>query len=610
MTIPNSVTSIGGGAFSDCSSLASVTIGVGIRSIANAFNATDVKKAIWLSDTPPDSYYEFAEINYVCNDSYRFSNQVVCLLNSMKEINGVRYVPTGESEAAYDVIDYIGNETVITIEEDMNVINIEPYAFYDCRGLSSVSIPNSVTTIGDYAFSGCSSLTSVTIPEGVTSIGGSAFWNCSSLTSVNISDLSAWCMIDFEIDYYSNPLYYANNLYLNGSLLTDLYIPEDIEEIGDYAFCGYSGVSVTIPESVTSIGYSAFYDCSSLASVTIPEGVTSFGYDAFYGCSSLTSVNISDLSAWCRIDFGGYTSNPLYYGHNLYLNGALVTDLVIPKDISEIKSYAFSGGNCITSVTIPESVTTIGEQAFLDCSSLASVTIPEGVTSIESSTFRDCSSLASVTIPEGVTSIGGSAFSGCSSLASVTIPESVTSIESSTFYRCSRLESVTIPEGVTFIGGEAFYGCSSLASVTIPEGVTFIGYRAFYDCSRLAEITSLSAVPPVISVETFDSKNYLYSTLKVPVNSLVAYKTAEGWKNFWNIVSDADGGIDGVEDNAVNVTAKDGKILVEGIDDIVEVEVYNLSGQLVYGGTETTINVPAKDIYIVKVAGQTFKVAL
>ena len=265
----------------------------------------------------------------------------------------------------------------------------------------------------------------------------------------------------------------------------------------EYSNATYSG-DVVIPEqvqyneklySVTTIGEWAFFGCSSLASVTIPESVTSIDDGAFLGCSSLTSVNISDLSAWCRIDFKTLDSNPLCYGHNLYLNGALVTDLVIPEDVSEIKPYAFSGGSCITSVTIPEGVTSIGNSAFRSCSSLASVTIPESVTSIGDSAFSGCSSLASVTIPEGVTYIGNASFSGCSSLASVTIPEGVTSIGSSAFRSCSSLASVTIPESVTFIGGYAFEGCSSLASVTIPESVTSIGCSAFSGCSSLASVT-------------------------------------------------------------------------------------------------------------------------
>ena len=148
-----------------------------------------------------------------------------------------------------------------------------------------VTIPNSVTSIGDYAFSGCSSLTSVTIPNSVTSIGDEAFYGCSGLTSVHISDMAAWCNINFAY-VSSNPLYYAHHLYVNGEEVKDLVIPNGVTSIGQSAFSGCSGLtSAAIPNSVTSIGQSAFSDCSGLTSVAIPNSVTSIGQSAFSGCN-------------------------------------------------------------------------------------------------------------------------------------------------------------------------------------------------------------------------------------------------------------------------------------------------------------------------------------
>ncbi len=190
-------------------------------------------------------------------------------------------------------------------------------------------IPNSVTSIGGQAFYGFSGLTSVTIGNSVTSIGGQAFYDCSGLTSV------------------------------------------------------------TIGNSVTSIGDKAFGFCSGLTSVTIGNGVTSIGTDAFYECSGLTSVNISDIAAWCNIDFAGSESNPLSYAHHLYLNGEEVKDLVIPNSVTSIGNYAFRGCSGLTSVTIPNSVTSIGSYAFSYCSGLTSVTIPNSVTRIGSA-FYGC----------------------------------------------------------------------------------------------------------------------------------------------------------------------------------------------------------------------------
>ena len=264
--------------------------------------------------------------------------------------------------------------------------------------------------------------------------------------------------------------------------LQSITIPDSVTSIGDSAFENCLSLqSVTIPESVTSIGDRAFRSCWSLQSVTIPDSVMSIGDHAFYGCESLQSVTIPD----------SVTS----IGRNVFRGCKSLQSVTIPESVTSIGDGAFYDCESLQSVTITDSVTSIGDSAFWRCSSLQSVTIPASVTSIGDSAFEDCSSLQSVTIPDSVTSIGYGAFGGCKSLQSVTIPDSVTSLGGA-FSGCSSLQSVTIPDSVTSIGG-AFSDCSSLQSVTIPESVTSIGNWAFSDCKSLQSVTIPDSVTSI-----------------------------------------------------------------------------------------------------------------
>ena len=268
--------------------------------------------------------------------------------------------------------------TELTIPSDITTISS---AFCGCTSLTSITIPNSVTEIGKGAFFNCSSLKSVTIPNSVTSIKDLAFCDCTSLTSLTIGNSVT------EI---------GKGAFDGCTSLASVTIGNSVTEIGMGAFFNCSSLkSVTIPNSVTEIGKCAFCNCSSLTSITIPNSVTSFGESAFYGCENL-GVYISDLSAWCKIDFYCCECNPLYYAKNLYLNGALAAKLVIPSDVTSVGKYTFYGCSSLKSVIIPNSVTEIGNSAFSGCSSLTSVTIGNGVAEIGDRAFYGCASLKSV----------------------------------------------------------------------------------------------------------------------------------------------------------------------------------------------------------------------
>lgn len=199
-----------------------------------------------------------------------------------------------------------GSLTSVTIPN--SVTSIEDYAFEDCTGLASITIPNSVTSIQEGAFDSCSGLTSITIPNSVKSIGGYAFYECNSLSSVNITDLVSWCNIDFgRCD--ANPLYHAHKLVLNGTEIKNLVIPNEITVIKPFAFIGCSNLtSITIHNSVTHIEHRAFEDCSGLTSITFPNSVTSIGDFAFRDCSSLTSITIGNSVESIELVFLGCTA--------------------------------------------------------------------------------------------------------------------------------------------------------------------------------------------------------------------------------------------------------------------------------------------------------------
>lgn len=340
------------------------------------------------------------------------------------------------------------------------VTEIGSSAFSGCSNLTSITIPDGVTSIGDWAFSDCSGLTSIIIPYGATSIGWGAFNECNGLTSITI--------------------------------------PDGVTSIGDSAFQFCSGLtSVTIGNSVTSIGHNAFWQCTGLTNVTIGNSVTSIGMEAFYNCSGLTSVHIFDIAKWCEISFENCNANPLGHTQNLYVNGVLVKDLIIPDGVTSIGDWAFSGCSNLTSVVIPDSVTSIGDWAFSNCTSLTSVTIGNSVTSIGSGTFGGCSGLTSITIPDSVTSIGNYAFRVCSGLTSATIGNRVASIGKYAFDCCKGLTSITIPDSVMSIDSHAFSGCTGITSVKIGNGVISIGEYAFYDCMGLTSITIPDSVTSI-----------------------------------------------------------------------------------------------------------------
>lgn len=327
---------------------------------------------------------------------------------------------------------------------------------------------------------------------------------------------------------------------------------------GTYAVGAGSAVylsEIVIPSSyngaaVTEIISEGFVGCDKLEKITLPDTLVTVGSDAFKNCETISEVHISDLEAWCRLDFQVSIAAPLSYDYKLYLNDELVTDLVIPDGITRINNGAFCGCSSLTSVTIHDGVTDIGNSAFSNCplleraelpegldrlnmyvfsnaESLESIQLPESLTVIDVGAFSGCINLDNLHIPDRVTEIGNSAFSGCSSLSEIILPAGVGVIGDRIFNGCYSLERAELPDGITRIGEYAFAYCSLITDIRIPDGVEEVGKYAFYDCSSLKTV--------IIPASLTDVGEYAFDGCEL-VRAVYYGGTEDDWRiNFlWN----------------------------------------------------------------------------
>ena len=542
LTLPNNLTSIGWGAFMGCKGLTSVTIPASVKEISRAA----FSKCSSLSSIVVDGNTAYDSV-----DNVLFSKDHTLLLCYPAGKEGTSYVvPESVTEIWAYAFSGCRDLTSVTIPKGVTYIDSGSFEF--CSSLTSMTIPDSVTSICYGAFTSCSSLTSVTIPWRMTKVEEQAFSGCGKLTDVYYTGSQArWDRI--EVSGNNEPLLNATihfeaaspvgtgscgenltwsvdgdgiltisgtgamwdytDIVENGMIHTTapwyayspvkLILEEGISHIGDNAFEGCSSItgSLTLPESLTSIGHYAFRCGGFTGGLTLPEGLKSIGVGAFMGWSSLTSVTIprsvmsidSSAFSFCEnmenifVAEGntGYTSvNGVLFNKNIttlvtYPTGKKGATYQIPEGVTEISVYSFGGCNNLTGVTIPEGVTVIGGVAFLNCSNLTSVTIPESVTEIGMGAFNSCLSLTSITIPEGVTYIDEFTFNECHSLTSVVIPRSVTRIGSSAFSGCDGLKDVYYAGSQSQWNGiEISDGNDSLLSADIhfdPSGSTGSG---------------------------------------------------------------------------------------------------------------------------------------
>lgn len=450
-----------------------------IREMAGTYNHANTEGKL--------VYLDMTEANIVADGEYYLPNS-----------SGKEYLPT-ENTIGERMFTSRGLQTILLPK---SVTSIDDRAFSSCHSLNKVVIyENSVKTIGMAAFEYCSSLADIVLPEGVTTIARSAFWGCSSLS---------------RIDLPEGVTTIGHSAFYGCEKLSSVKLPNSLTTIEGFAFSGCNGLTITIPDNVESMSMLTFCFCSSLVDVTLPSTMTTLEYGAFENCTSLRSVTIPNSVNTVDAPFYGCSS---------------LSDIKVPDYLYETSIFSGTG---ITDITVPEGTTVVG--SFADCTKLASITFPEGIKALTD--FSGCSSLRAIDIPDGVSVIGSALFRGCVNLTKVTIPNSVVSLEWFAFSDCSSLTRITIPNHIATISSGAFSGCSLLTNVTLGSGVASIEDIAFHN-APIRQLRCYAVVPPKLHgvVDgSFSADLVKGATLYVPAGTGMAYSESD-WKIYFeNIV--------------------------------------------------------------------------
>ena len=570
INIPASVTSIGDGTFSYCSALESLVLPEGITSIGTkAFHGCyNLKVSIPESLTSAGS---------------ELGGTLLCAIDSSAaktlSKSGNKF-----TDPAYPALKLYYNS-------DASVL-----ALYDCSSSAegAIIVPDAVTKLDRYAFYYDTHITSVTLPDNITSIDSRWFYECSFSIHYRLDSQTAIALTKAGMPKYAyDGLTIETKQNTDGTLtitvtgaktdLTEVIIPQGVTAIGANAFKDHTALrSVSIPDSVTSIA-SSFFGCTALEDVTLPQGLTAISAFAFSGCSVLKTIALPDsivsigseaFRNCIALESIEIPANVTSIGSGAFDNCKMLTEVVLPEGLTALSASAFEECAMLASVTLPKTLTSIGEEAFYKCSALKAITLPDGITTVGSRAFGNCpatlycaidsdtgvalsragnrftlpgyeilslkaensstekpwvtitacsTNAVNVTIPNGVTHIGSSSFSGCTQLESISLPGSIVSIGGSAFYNCKTLQSLTLPDSVTSIGTQAFYNCSSLQSLTLPDSISSIGDYTFQNCTALQSITLPNSVT-IIGKQAFYNCTALQSiTLPDGISSISDY---------------------------------------------------------------------------------------
>ena len=651
------VTSIPSCSFNECHNLFQVTIGSGVKTIGDdAFGETGVENLYidyleqwcnidfgtfyssplafnqgWLHVGGADPTYDIVIPDGVTKiSSYAFAGA---------KLNTVT-VPSGVTEIGDEAFAYCwGDFQTVNLPDGLKSIG---YAAFHTSSLQAIEIPESVTSLGNNLCINSKELREVRINANITTLGEYSFHNCAGLQTVTLPPT----------------LRVIQDWAFNGCNLQSIDIPEGVQEIGEVAFSGGDFASLTIPNSVITMDEGCFSGCDKLvsltigsglteiparcfsraaiSSVTLPDNITSLGEEAFVDCASLEEVTLGkglkQISDRCFQNSGlksiSLPSRLSSIGVEAFSDCASLTTADLGTGLREIPEKCFQNSGLVT-ITLPENITTVGEEAFSLCLSMRSVTVL-GPKNFEAYAFftdnyleRDRQGL-NVYIDDltdwcerttfankyaspfytGGGDVPSSLYVNGELVENLVIPDGMVKINDYTFNDCGSIKSVVVPDGVVSIGTYAF-SCPEMAKATIGKNVNTIGNYAF-SSSKLMEFTSWNPVPPTNSGIGYHSDDF---TVYVPAGSVDAYKSAEDWR-YYNIKAIGDGGVEEIGGGEVSVSVIDGRIVVSGADDDDVVEVYDLSGRRVYAGVAAEIPLTDGGVYVVKVAGQAFKMAI
>ena len=430
ITIPVGVTRLEQNTFAYCKNLKKAVLPDGITFIGNSC----------FSECP-----ELLDVNIPANvetiDQYAF-------YNNQKRNTPIVFPATLKTIGHHA---FRNNHRVKSVTFNEGLETIGSWAFSDCYDIESITLPETVTTMYDRAFQACDSITEFTFPSSITSVPEAVLYHCDKLQTVTLAAGTT------SIAHYA----FENCPQLATMNLTE---QTSLTYVGVHAFANTGFTTVTLPNSITSMEYSAFRECKNLQSINVPTKLTTVPYDFVYSCPNLTSVQMHD---GIRV-----------VGHYAFTNCPLLNGVVLNDQITDIEYEAFNGCSSLELAKLPDALTHIGRSAFLNTTAMrGTFTVPATVTSVDESAFNG-SGLDGIVFTNPATTIANSCFSNTPNLSHVVLPSAITNIKSNTFYKASSLKQIDLPETVTRIENNAF-DLSGLESIELPENLTHIGNYAF-----------------------------------------------------------------------------------------------------------------------------------